>query len=173
VYKANVKAKLTGYVDASWADGPGRNSTTGYLCYYGENLLGLVDWATKLQDVPAHSTAESELMAADELARNLVWLRTLFKELGIEQKEPTIMHEDNQACIRISEGGGNFSKRKHMDLRYHYLAILVEKKTLVMKHIATNEQVADLLTKPLERNLFQHFVGSIAQDVSEIKNTQS
>jgi len=125
VYKANVKAKLTGYVDASWADGPGRNSAAGYLCYYGENLPGLVDWASKLQDAPAHSTAESELMAAGELARNLAWLRTLFKELGIEQKEPTIMNEDNQACIRISEGGGNFSKRKHMDLRYHYLAIFV------------------------------------------------
>jgi len=56
----------------------------------------------------AHSTAEAELMAADELARNIAWLRTLFKEIGIEQTEPTVMYKDNEAFIKISEGGGSF-----------------------------------------------------------------
>ena len=156
-FKRNIKAKLTGYVDASWADDRNskRNSTTGYLCFFDEKQLSLVDWTCKLQGAPAHSTAESELMAADEIARNVVWLRTLFREIGIEQKEATIIHEDNQACIRITEGGGSFQAKKHIELRYFYIQGLVNKGIVKMSYIETADQVADILTKLLDRPRFQ------------------
>jgi len=164
--KRFIKARLTGYGDASWADDrKTRNSTTGYLNFYDDEAQSLVDWASKLQGAPAHSTAEAELMAADELARNIVWLRTLFKEIGIEQTEPTVMYEDNEACIKISEGGGSFQAKKHFELRYFYILHLVTKKTVKMVHISTKGQLADILTKLLDRNRFIQLREAIVRKV--------
>jgi hypothetical protein len=104
-------------------------------------------------------------MAADEIARNIVWLRNLCKELGFEQEGPTTIYEDNQACIRIAEGGGSFQARKHMHLRFCYLTHLVQDNVITMKHIASDKQTADLLTKLLGRHLFQSLIGALVRNI--------
>lgn len=107
------------YVDASWADDVlTRRSTTGLLTYLGEHLT---DWSSKRQSLITHSTAESVYVAADSATRMIVWFRAMLMDLGEEQKGPTIMHEDNMACLSLAKGEGKFLMSKHIGLRYHYL----------------------------------------------------
>ena len=40
-------------------------------------------------------------------------------------------------------------KSKHIDMKYHYLRDMVQRKIVKLQYIATSEQVADILTKPL------------------------
>lgn len=64
---------------------------------------------------------------------------------------------DNQSAISIALNGGFHPKTKHIDIRHHFIQDTLAKGEFELKYVATNEQVADVLTKPLERIKFQHF----------------
>ena len=40
---------------------------------------------------------------------------------------------------------------KHINIRYHFLKDLVEQKVLEVEYVPTNDNIADMLTKPLQR----------------------
>ena len=46
-------------------------------------------------------------------------------------------------------------RSKHIDLRYHFIRDCVEKGTVIVEFIGTNEQKADILTKALGRVRFK------------------
>ncbi len=71
------------FSDSDWAaDQDGRRSTTGYVVY----LYGCaISWKSKLQKTVAHSSTEAEYYAMSDTAREVMWLRGLMKELGIEE----------------------------------------------------------------------------------------
>lgn len=139
--------RLHVYVDASWADClQTRKSTTGMLTYVGAHLL---DWSSKRQSIITHSTAEAEYVAADSATRVIIWFRALLEDLGEKQVRPTLIHEDNTACLVLARGEGKFLTSKHIGLRYHYLREKVASQEIELAYISTDKQLADLLTKPL------------------------
>ena len=159
---------LYAYVDASWADDlMTRRSTTGVLTYIGSHL---VDWSSKLQSLVTHSIAEAEYVAADSATRTVIWFRTLLKDLNDEQLEPTIMYEDNMACLLLSKREGKFLTSKHIGLRYHYLREKVMLKEIKMEYVPTDQQLADMLTKALAFRKFDELMKRIvarARNVEE------
>jgi hypothetical protein len=48
-------------------------------------------------------------------------------------------------------------KSKHIEIRYHYICDMVQRGALKLQYISTNEQVVDVLTKPLSRIKFEYF----------------
>ena len=42
-------------------------------------------------------------------------------------------------------------------MRYHYIQDIVEKGVVKLQYLATNEQVADVLTKPLSKVKLEYF----------------
>ena len=58
---------------------------------------------------------------------------------------------DNQSAIQVAKNPEHHGRMKHMDLRYHWLRDEVEKGTLSVKYIPTDQMAADLLTKPLHK----------------------
>ena len=77
------------------------------------------------------------------------------KELGFEQTQPTIILEDNQGCIALSENPIHHKRTKHIDVRYHYIREKLEDKTVRLQHIPTADNTADILTKPLGATKFR------------------
>jgi hypothetical protein len=63
--------------------------------------------------------------------------------------EMMVVHCDNQSCIKLTENLIFHDRSKNIDMRYHYIRDLVQRKTVKLQYIATSEQVADILTKPL------------------------
>ncbi|XP_013589286.1 PREDICTED: uncharacterized protein LOC106297627 [Brassica oleracea var. oleracea] len=95
----NRSTEIVGYCDADWAgDRVDRRSTTGYCTFIGGNL---VTWKSKKQKVVSCSSAEAEYRAMKKLTSELIWIKGLLKDLGIEVTTPITMHCDNQAAIRI------------------------------------------------------------------------
>ena len=46
---------------------------------------------------------------------------------------------------------------KHMEMRYHYLRDMVQWRAISLRYIPTDEQTADVLTKPLSKMKFEYF----------------
>jgi hypothetical protein len=46
---------------------------------------------------------------------------------------------------------------KHIEIRYHYIRDMVQKEAVKLQYVATDEQIADVLTKPLSRVKFEYF----------------
>ena len=75
---------------------------------------------------------------------------------------------DNQSCIKLSENPVFHDKSKHIEIKYHFIRDMVMKGAMKLDYIATDEQVADVLTKPLAREKFEYFrerLGVIEKDV--------
>ena len=61
-------------------------------------------------------------------------------------------------------------KSKHIKIRYHYVCDMVHKGAVKLKYVPTEEQVADVLTKPLSRVKFEYFrdkLGVVRKDLSQ------
>ena len=57
--------------------------------------------------------------------------------------------EDNQGAIVLASSVGYNARTKHVDIRHHFIRANVVDKTISVKHIKTDDQVADMLTKAL------------------------
>ena len=112
---------------------------------------GVVSRASKLQPTVALSSAEAEYMAACAAVQEAIHLREFMSNIGYPQKEATTIFEDNQGCIALS-GNPIFHKRtKHIDIRYHFIRERIVSKEVELKYIPTKNQLADLLTKGLQK----------------------
>ena len=90
-----------------------------------------------------------------------VWLRKLFSELFEHVLDTTMILYDNQSGIRLSENPMFHNRSKHIDIRYHFIWDMVQRGAVRLDHIGTDEQVADILTKPLGKVKFLTFRESL------------
>lgn len=141
------------FCDADWAgDLEGRVSTTGFvLKLNGATII----WGSKKQITVTLSSAESEYLAAGSAAQEVLWARMLLTELGFAQLQPTVLFSDNQAAIAIASDDVHHARTKHIDIRHHWIRQHIREGNLELQWVASAEQEADILTKPLGRVLFE------------------
>jgi ATP sulfurylase len=61
-------------------------------------------------------------------------------------------------------------KSKHIEIRYHYIRDMVQRGAIKVQYVSTDEQVADVLTKPLSRVKFENFrdnLGIVQKDLPQ------
>ena len=76
-------------------------------------------------------------------------MRGICEELGYDCSEPTLIYEDNQACISISEGETDKKRTKHIAKHYHFVREAMKKGLILLIFCKTALQVADIFTKQL------------------------
>jgi hypothetical protein len=117
----------------------------------------MISWFSKKQTSVALSMAEAEYIAACLANNEAVWLRKLLAGLFDLELEGTFVWCDNQSCVKLSENPVFHDKPKHIEIRYHYIRDMVQKGAVKLQYVATNEQIVDMLTKPLSRVKFVYF----------------
>ena len=151
-YASAADCNLVGYSDSDWAgDVEGRKSTSGYIFHFGS---GAISWSSKKQQVVALSTTEAEYMAAASSACQAVWLRRLCDELNQKQGSPTKIFCDNKSAISLTKNPVFHGRSKHIDIKFHYIRELVSSKEIEVEFCKSEEQIADILTKPLKADIF-------------------
>ena len=59
--------------------------------------------------------------------------------------------------MKLSENLVFHDKSKHIEIKYHYIRDMVQRGAVKLLYVATEEQIADVLTKPLARVKFEYF----------------
>jgi hypothetical protein len=101
--------------------------------------------------------AEAEYIVACSISCEAIWLRKLLTGLFDLEMEATVILCDNQSCIKMTENPVFHDKSKHIEIRYHYIRDMVQRGSIKLQYVSTDEQVADVFTKPLSRVKFEHF----------------
>ena len=141
----NKNTEVVGYCDADWAgDRVDRRSTTGYCTFIGGNL---VTWKSKKQKVVSCSSAEAEYRSMRKLTSELIWIKGLLRDLGIEITTPMTMHSDNQAAIHIASNSVFHERTKHIEVDCHKVRQAVEQQVILPCYTRSEDQLADIFTK--------------------------
>ena len=164
------------YVDADFAgnwnpidapiDADTARSRYGYVVMY----MGCpITWASKMQTEVALSTTESEYIGLSHTLRNVIPLMELVKELQSKDVLSTDQHprvhcklfEDNSGAIEMANVPKMRPRTKHINVKYHHFREYISTHQVSILKIDTEDQPADILTKPLNEdkvNKHRHFI---------------
>ena len=151
---AQQHPQLVGYSDADWAQDTDdkRKSTSGYVFV----MCGAaVSWQSKKQSTIALSTTEAELMAITSSMKELLWFRHHLSGLRLERTQPTTLLVDSQCAMDIANNSKISDRSKHIDVQHFFIREHIEAGTVSLRHIPSDQQAADALTKPLQRIAFK------------------
>ena len=174
-FKKEAGYQLDCFVDADYAglwsfehdqDPVSVKSRTGYVI----TLAGCpVHWVSKLQTCIANSTLEAEYIAMAQAMRELVPMRRLLQEI-VSVTDPensshntlfkSTLFEDNNGAISTATAPNLTPRTKHIAVRYHYTRSQIEldekKPGIHIEKVSTEFQLADILTKGLDQETFEH-----------------
>lgn len=143
--------QIIGYSDADWGtDLDTRRSKTGFVIYANG---GVISWRSKLQASVSLSTLQAEHTAIVETGREVMWTRNILQEMGFEQS-PTVIFDDNKACIDTLLNPIVNDRMKHIELKQHWLKHELANQTFEIRYCKSANNTADILTKALGKNLF-------------------
>ena len=120
-----------------------------------------MSWSSKKQGVVALSSTEAKYIAQTHMAKKAIWLRNFINEIQGKTSGPLTMLCDNQGAIALSKDNKFHSHTKHIDLRYHFIREAVESKKIFVNYIPSEENVADIFTKPLAKPKFEGFIETL------------
>ena len=101
-----------------------RKSTTGGCFYVGANLVAQM---SKKQNSVSLSTVEAEYIVVGSCCSQLLWMKKVLTDYGISQ-DTMVVYCDNSSASDISKNPVQHSKTKHIEIRYHFIRDLVERK---------------------------------------------
>ena len=116
----------------------------------------LVYWISKKHTSISLFTTEAEYIAAVECCTRVEWMKQTLQYIKVICEEPIVIHCDNTSAISFSKNLVQHSKAKHIPIKYHYLRKQAASKNIILKYIPTWEKVADIFTKPLNIDMFDH-----------------
>ena len=91
---------------------------------------------SKKQNFVSLSTTKVEYIAARNCCSQLLWMKKLLSDYGISQ-DTMVVYCDNSSVIDISKNPVQHSKTKHIEIRYHFIRDLFERKIVTLEYIPT------------------------------------
>ena len=150
-----LNVTVTGYADSDHGRCTDtRRSITGYMFVMSN---GPISWQSRQQTSVALSSMEAEYMALSAATQEAIWLRMILTDFEKSFNEPIVIFDDNQSCIDYTKNPTMYKRTKHIDQRYHFVKDQVVLQTIDIRKIHTDNNLADLFTKPLDVTRF-HFL---------------
>ena len=150
-YPRGTTFDLINYSDADYAGCKlDRKSTSGTCHFLGRSL---VSWFSKKQHSVALSTTEAEYVAAGSCCAQALYMKQQLEDFGIFLDHIPIWC-DNTSAINLTKNPIQHSRTKHIEIRHHFLRDHVQKGDIVVEFIRSEDQLADIFTKPLQEDQF-------------------
>lgn len=141
------------YADSDHAgDYVDRKSTSGICTFMG---CCLTPWFSKKQTALSISTTEAKYVSAGKACQQALWMKQALVDYGVRLDNIPIMC-DNKGAIDLSNNPIQHSRTKHIEIRHHFLRDNVQKGNITIEKVASEDNIADIFTKPLKRELFNH-----------------
>ncbi|KAH3666983.1 hypothetical protein WICMUC_005475 [Wickerhamomyces mucosus] len=154
-HKATLDTNLTAFTDASHSSDPSFKSSFGFLTFYNDNLIF---WDSMAGHTTTMSPGEAELQAISHSIKHNLWLIRLVERFHQITLGPTTIHSDSETAINMIHQQDKFTdKNRYFNIRLAYCRELInELKAFDLSYQPTDEQYADLLTKPLASKIFTY-----------------
>jgi hypothetical protein len=127
-----------------------RKSTSGTCQFLGRSL---VFWSSKKQTFVALFTAEAKYVAAGQCCSQLLWMRQTLRDFGYNLSKVPLLC-DNESAIHLADNPVEHSSTKHIDIHHHFLRDHQQRGDIDIYHNSTENQLADIFTKPLDEKRF-------------------
>jgi hypothetical protein len=158
--------RLYGYTDSDWAGSASNRKRTSGCCFNLESAM--TSWKSRKKSSIVLSTVEAKYITAFSASCEAMCLQKLLTGLFDLEMEATVILCDNQSCIKMIENLVFHDKSKYIEIWYHYIRDMVQRGVVKLQYVGTNEQVVDVLTKPLSRLKFEYFrdkLGVVRKDL--------
>jgi hypothetical protein len=152
LYRRGGSHELIGFTDNDYAGSvEDRRSTLGYIFM----LSGVaVTWSSRKQLIVTLSTTKAEFITAAGSSCQAIWMQRVLKKIDYMGSESTVIFCDNNSTIKLTRNLVMHSRRKHIDVRYHFLRELVNDGVVQLQFCGARQQIVDIFTKPLKLELF-------------------
>lgn len=81
-------------------------------------------------------------------------MQRVLKYLGWNHSKCSVIYCDNCSTIKLSKNPVMYGRSKHIAVRYHFLRDLSKDGVVELKYCSSQEQIADVMTKPLKLDVF-------------------
>jgi hypothetical protein len=143
--------QVLAYIDASHAVHDDHKGHTGTIISLGRGPIYAKSGA---QRINSKSSTESELIGLSDSASQVIWTRNFLVSQGYSVKASTV-YQDNTSCMSLVRNGKSNSERtKHIATRFYFVKDRVDSKEISLEYLQTHSMIADILTKPLQGELF-------------------
>ncbi|PKU71363.1 Retrovirus-related Pol polyprotein from transposon TNT 1-94 [Dendrobium catenatum] len=144
---------LRTYSDADWASDPiTRKSTTGFCTFLGDTLIS---WTVKKQATVSRSSTESEYRALASATADTIWIKKLLTDFLINHSQPVDLFCDNTSTIALANNPVFHARTKHIEIDQRFVRDHIQNKVIRLLPISSEDQLADILTKPLSTHRFK------------------
>jgi len=162
----NIEGEVFGYTDSNrCGDKDDRKNIAGYVFKFGTTPIS---WCLKKQSVIALSTCEEKYIAIAMGTCQALWLEALMEELNLRDCSPMRLLIDNKSAIDLAKHPVAHGKSKHIETKFHFLCDQVSKEKLELEFCRSEDQVVDILTKPLKSIKFKELRDKLG--VTSLKN---
>jgi hypothetical protein len=150
---ASGDLSIEAYIDASFGVHPDGKGHTGVCITIGGGFFYV---SSTKQKIVTKSSTEAELVGVSDGASQVIWVRNFLLAQGLEIG-PALVWQDNKSTLAMMEKGRSTSSRtKHISIRYFFITDRVQSGDVILKYKPTEHMVADLLTKPIQGELFRY-----------------
>lgn len=147
--KEGEELHLVGYSNSDIADDIYDRKSTTRIAFF--LVSSFISWLSQKQKAVALSSCEAEYIAATSAMCQGVWLDRLLGDLMNWNPGKVVLNIDKKSAISLCKNPVHHDRSKHINTRFHYIRACVEEgKIVVVEHVSTNDQIADILTKPWE-----------------------
>ena len=155
-FPCHSSLQIKAFSDSDWASCPeSRRSFTGFCIFLGDSL---VSWKTKKQPTVSHSSSKAEYRALVATTCEIQWLTFLLQDLRVPFISPALIYCDNQPAMYIAANPVFYERTKHIELDCHVVREKIKAGLIRLLPIRSNLQIADLCTKPVSCQEFNHLV---------------
>lgn len=131
-----------------------RRSIGGFCVFLWNSL---VSWSSRRQGVVSSSSRESEYRAIADVAAEVLWLKSLLKEISCPVLRMPVIWSDNVGAGSLAVNPVYHSHMKHVEVDLHFVRDKVAAKEFTVCYVPSFEQTADSFTKALSPSKFDFF----------------
>jgi hypothetical protein len=137
-----------GYADSDGMSTYENKPIMGYTFKFNNSLIL---WSSKRGTLVTLSVTEAELYALAHASTKAIYLKKIIAEILNTTTEPITIFTDSASTIAILNAleEQHTQCTKHFEIRNFFITNCIKQKFIDVKHIVTNDQLADLLTKAL------------------------
>ena len=116
---------------------------------------GAISWHSRMQAVTASGTSEAEYVALSELVKEVLFLRQVQEFMEPSMKVGAMnVFDDNEGTIKLATNKHASRRTKHIDVKHHLVRDASDARKVRVAYVRSEDQHADLLTKPLDMQKF-------------------